>query len=96
MYCLRLFVVVYKLVDVMLLLMDCMCIPTFIVVTALVVYIHVGTMCIHVHTCTYMYMYIHHVHVYTCMYILYLYYNGWPEAIFHIETGSKRLTNFLM
>ena len=42
MYCLRLFFVVYKTcyVDVMLLLMDCMCIPTFIVVTLLVVLLH--------------------------------------------------------
>ena len=39
MYCLRLFVVVYKLVyvDVMLLLMDCVCILAFIVVTLFVV-----------------------------------------------------------
>ena len=36
MYCLRLFVVVCY-VDVMLLLMDCVCILTFIVVTLLVV-----------------------------------------------------------
>ena len=35
-YCLRPFVVVYK--RVMLLLMDCVCIPTFIVVTLLVTY----------------------------------------------------------
>ena len=37
MYCLRLFVVVYSYVDVMLLLMDCVCKLTFIVVTLLVV-----------------------------------------------------------
>ena len=51
---------------VMLLLMDCMCIPTFIVVTALVVMLHTQ---------------------------IALYYNVWPEAIFHIKIESKGLTN---
>ena len=68
MYCLRLLVVVYKFV-ILMLLMDFMCIPTFIVVTALVVKLHrqIG-----------------------------LYYNVWPKAIFHAETGSKMLRNFLI